>query len=455
MITLYPLKYNKYKNYYTNINFTVDETNLSLNISGLFANKYINNSIQLDKSLLVTSTTVLNNSITAKFSYLVVDLYSYTYDSNTISFNSIEPHKPEFLLYLNADNNKCINDFVSLIVSNSNIGFSSASTQYSETSNYSLTSALSYTSLLSLTSNTAIISLTSNKSLTSNISLTSLYSLTTNLSYTALQSQYSDTSNYSLTSDLSYTSLYSLTSINSLTAITLNGYIASQTSNPNSIPVSDSNGKLDINWLQASQTPQANQIPVLDNNANLILPSTSLIQTNTYTIRRVDLTNATDDYMLAVGEEAIINFKDTKSVPLHIATQDGTVYEMHLIPSNTGGTSGGVKAEIYLNPNNTTYSNAFYYAELYRHSSDGSSNYYNYSAFRIGWAYTSLYCIITNRTVYKNIKGFEDIYGVDYSYPDLGIIATDWRDTTTSWTSLGTITFPQKRSGQILVRRLV
>ncbi|MGC8739818.1 MAG: hypothetical protein ACP5UA_14415, partial [Candidatus Hydrogenedens sp.] len=98
MIILYPLKYNKYKNYYTNINFNLDETNLLLNISGLFANKYINNSIQLNKSSLITSTTVFNNSITTKFTYLVVDLYSYTYASNSISINSIEPHKPEFLL---------------------------------------------------------------------------------------------------------------------------------------------------------------------------------------------------------------------------------------------------------------------------------------------------------------------------------------------------------------------
>jgi hypothetical protein len=210
-----------------------------------------------------------------------------------------------------------------------------------------------------------------------------------------------------------------------------------------------------LNGRISSVNPQANQIPVLDNNANLILPNTSLIRTNTYTFRRVDLTNTSSDYQLAVGEEAILNFKDATSVPLHIATQDGTMYELHLIPSNISGTSDGVKAEVYLNPNNTTYSDAFYYAELYRNSNDNDSHYYKYSAFRIGWAYTSLYCIITNRTVYKGIKGFEDIYGLEYSYPDLGIFATDWRDTTTSWTSLGTITFPQDTSGQILVRRLV
>lgn len=47
------------------------------------------------------------------------------------------------------------------------------------------------------------------------------------------------------------------------------------------------------------------------------------------------------------------------------------------------------------------------------------------------------------------------IIGASYSYPDLNIFSTDWRDTTTPWTSLGTIVFPQPSSGYIIVRRLV
>jgi hypothetical protein len=237
-------------------------------------------------------------------------------------------------------------------------------------------------------------------------------------------------SDFSKVSYSAYNANYSLTSAISLTANTLNGHIE-------------------------SVNPQANQIPVLDANANLNLPYTYAIVTKNYTIRRVDLTNATSDYPLAVGEEAIINFKNATSVPLHIATQDGTVYEMHVISSNTGGTSGGSSSPIYLNPNNTTYSNAFVYAELYRNSDGAGSGYTTYSAFRISWAFPSLHSIIINRTVYKNIKVIYDIYGVDKHYPSLYIVSTDWQDTTTAWTSLGTITFPQNTSGQILVRRLV
>ncbi|MGC8871240.1 MAG: hypothetical protein ACP5PT_09190, partial [Brevinematia bacterium] len=111
---------------------------------------------------------------------------------------------------------------------------------------------------------------------------------------------------------------------------------------------------------------------------------------------------------------------------------------------------------IYLNPNNTTYSSAFYYADYYINSSATASvTYTSYSSFRIGSAISSIYCVITNRTVYKNVKGYYDVYGVTYSYPWWAGFSTDWRNTTTVWTSLGTVAFGQSTSGQILVRRIV
>jgi hypothetical protein len=158
--------------------------------------------------------------------------------------------------------------------------------------------------------------------------------------------------------------------------------------------------------------------------------------------------------MLQVGEESIINFTNATSVPLRIATQSGTYYEVHLISSNTGGTSGGSTSPIYLNPNNTTYSNSFVYAELYRDSTCGNSSYTTYSSFRCGEVFACSSFYITNFTQYKNVKGIMDIYGSSIHYPGLIIFSTDWRDTTTAWTSLGTVIFPQSTSGYILVRRL-
>ena len=387
MITLYPLKYNEFNSYYKSLNFILNESTLTLYISGYFANQDIYNHIQLTKNDLIFAKTVVN-SVTMLYTYLLVDLNNFTYASDTKSFNSNEPHKPEFLIYFDSYTN-AINPSITTQIY----------LRYSDTANYSLTSALSYTSLLSLTSNTAIISLTGI---------------------------------YSLTSELSYTSLFSLTSINSLTAITLNGYIA-------------------------SQTPQANQIPILDNNANLILPNTSLIQTNTYTIRRVDLTNATSDYMLAVGEEAIYFWDTTKSkeLPLHIATNEGVYQMITIAPYQTSS-----DITLTLNPNNTTYSNAFIYSHVGwadgNTSAGGTSNTYSYFYFHhaASGGFNEYFF-----TTYKNSKFnifIQRIVRNSIGGGGVHIGGSRWNDTTTSWTSLGTLTTSAANGTIIvLVRRLV
>jgi len=170
--------------------------------------------------------------------------------------------------------------------------------------------------------------------------------------------------------------------------------------------------------------------------------------------KRVDLTGATEDYFLKVGEEAYISFSNVTQVPLHIATQDGTYYEMHIIPSNTGGTSGGANSSVFLYPNNTTYSNAFYSAEVWRNNSSLGSSYVQSSAFKIGWSLSCITALITNRTQYKNVRCLTDNYGVSTDWPTVSVVSSDWRDTTTPWTSLGTVIFLPSTSGEILVRRL-
>ncbi|DAD54584.1 TPA: conserved hypothetical protein, partial [Aquificae Conch Spring virus] len=208
-----------------------------------------------------------------------------------------------------------------------------------------------------------------------------------------------------------------------------------------------------VDGFHASLTPAPNTIVPLDANGVLDL-SVSYVKSSVYTLRRVDLTNATSDYELQVGEEAIIWFTNATSVPLKIATQSGTYYECHLICSNVGGTSGGVIGPIYLNPNNTTYSNAFIYVDIYRNTSGFGSERGTHSAFRCGLAFSNVTMFITNFTQYKGIKGIYNVYGIAESHPISVLFSTDWRDTTTRWTSLGTITFPQSTSGYILIRRL-
>jgi len=169
--------------------------------------------------------------------------------------------------------------------------------------------------------------------------------------------------------------------------------------------------------------------------------------------KRVDLSNATEDYALEVGEIAYISFTDATQVPLHIATPNNSYYELHVIPSNTGGASGGTDGNVYLYPNNTTYSGAFYSAEIWRDASAFSHSYPQNSAFVIGRAFSAITAWITNRTQYKNVRALLDYYGISNTWPAVRAISSDWRDTTTEWTSLGTIVFPQSTAGEILVFR--
>jgi hypothetical protein len=166
---------------------------------------------------------------------------------------------------------------------------------------------------------------------------------------------------------------------------------------------------------------------------------------------RVDLSNATSDYNLDVNQEAIINFSNATSVALHISTTNGTYYQMDIVSSN--GNSGSDNPA-YLNPNNTTYSNAFTYEEVYRDTGGQGSNSSTYNSYRIGWAFPSIRAYITNYTSNKHVNTINSSAGASHS-PSIDINTCYWKDTSTAWSSLGTITFPQSTSGFILVKRLV
>lgn len=168
----------------------------------------------------------------------------------------------------------------------------------------------------------------------------------------------------------------------------------------------------------------------------------------------IDLSSATEDYLLQPHCIAIINFSNTSTVPLHIATPADSYYELHIIPSNTGGTSGARDTRAFLYPNNTTYENAFRLTQYWRSSAVFSHSSDTTYAFRIAHAFSAVVAWITNRTQYKNTRSIVDVYGTSTGWPAINVFCTDWRDTTTPWTSLGTIVFPQNSSGTIIVFRL-
>jgi hypothetical protein len=406
----------------TNINGYLNTESNLMQISGYYTNNdWINIGFYIKVSGNISTTTENGNTIT----YLVYNLstkkYSFTNSLNKLNINNLY-----FKLYIN--NNKfyaSAEDITvgSTITSTANFAVKSISSDISLTSLYSLSSG---------TSEFAYNAYKANYSLTSNISLTSLYSLssgTSNFAYNSYSSNISKTSLYSLSSEFSDISNKSLSTNISLTSLYS---LSSGTSN----------------FAYNSYSSQYSFSTYYSYTADYTKYGLIIAD-------RIDLTSATSDYQLLINQEAIISFTNNTKVPLNVATLDGTMYEIYIYPSNPGGTSGATSDAIYLYPNNITYSNAFVYAEEYRNSPGLNSTYTTYSAFRIGYAYSSIYCIITNKTVYKNIKGIYDIYGINDAYPSINIFSVDWRDTSTSWTSLGTIVFPQNTSGEIVIKRIV
>jgi hypothetical protein len=213
-----------------------------------------------------------------------------------------------------------------------------------------------------------------------------------------------------------------------------------------------------VDGFHASQTPAPNVIVPLDANGILDLSAT-YVRSNVYSFRRIDLTNATSDYMLQVGEEAYISFSNATSVPLRIATQSGTLYNLYIYLTSPSFEQGnGVSGSAFLAPNNTTFANAFYRAGAIW-DSNGSGLAYggNISVFElIGNCYpANCFSIIYNETKHKATTSISVHAGINTNnYARWQHINCVWNDYTTEWTSLGTVTFPASSSGYILVRRL-
>ncbi len=138
---------------------------------------------------------------------------------------------------------------------------------------------------------------------------------------------------------------------------------------PTSLTVVNS---MSVAGYTVSATPAPNTLLPLNANAQFpysVLPAGI---GNGYA-NPINLTSATADYMLQPGQVAVISFTNATSVPLYIATTNGTYYEMDLVMSNSSGTTGAA-GDPYLNPNNTTYSNAFAEREFYVNSNGSGLN---------------------------------------------------------------------------------
>ena len=173
-------------------------------------------------------------------------------------------------------------------------------------------------------------------------------------------------------------------------------------------------------------------------------------------------TSASSDFALAQGDVAYVTYSAATNVLLHVATSQG-LYEVVVcgVPSNSTSNTGTAT----LNANNTTQSGAW--AAVLDSSTgsigsgSGSSSFYGYE-----WAGTSSAILTANGGTVKAVAQVStftnsktlSVSGFALRSPTVTqreTLQTLWNDTTTAWTSLGTITFPFAQSGTVVIRRII
>jgi len=218
-----------------------------------------------------------------------------------------------------------------------------------------------------------------------------------------------------------------------------------------------------VNGFPASQTPAPNTILPLNSSGILDL-SASYMKSDIYTFRRVDLTNATSDYMLQVGEEAVINFNNKELVPFRISIPEPTSATTPVVYNIVIGiywaSNNNMDFEFY--PNNTTYANEINFLTF----SNSDSGWTKYSNTTVRFWIDTYSGSGTDRypwfadlfVVYYGSQNPKLFYGSAYSVNSIAITSQIWNNTTTAWTSLGSFRiFPGSIiyiSGMALVRRI-
>jgi hypothetical protein len=239
-----------------------------------------------------------------------------------------------------------------------------------------------------------------------------------------------------------------INSTNAVNSDMVDGFNASQTPTPNTIPVALDTGKLDLNWLLASQTPSPNTIPVALNTGKLHidwLPD----GIGGFGYRRINLTNATTDYDLQLGEEAYYEWDTTttnRPLPLRIQVS-GSLYQLFVAPSvfDTSTTFS-------LEPNNTLYFNQF--NEIRIRSNIPNSNTPSNQRFTMSDMkfYSSGAFSVLLQTITQNKMAIT----FSFHSSNIFVISSFWNNTSTTWSSLGTLTVDRNvGTVYVLVRRIL
>lgn len=174
----------------------------------------------------------------------------------------------------------------------------------------------------------------------------------------------------------------------------------------------------------------------------------------------VNNTSASSDISLAVGQGCYIDVVGATTVPLHVATGDNQEYEISGALEGQTGSSDSA----FLLPNNAAITNMFYFCGVdSMNGSLGALNGY-VNGFLIGYVadIRKFKASVSTKTVSKAV--LSNCIG---KYPTGNALFSSFgsiwlstasddstSDTTTLWTSLGTLTFPVAVTGRIITRRI-
>jgi hypothetical protein len=172
-------------------------------------------------------------------------------------------------------------------------------------------------------------------------------------------------------------------------------------------------------------------------------------------------TSASSDISLNVGQAAYIDISGATSVPLHIATGDNQAYEIDLLVTPSSGSA----TPTLLLPNNSSYTNYFVYGGAYgsaQNSSSGGQSAYTNGFALVPQAAAASKSFVSTKTAAKGVNTLGSSqngssYIISWNSFSAWLAAASTQstfDTTTAWTSLGTITFPSATSGRIIIRRI-
>ena len=167
----------------------------------------------------------------------------------------------------------------------------------------------------------------------------------------------------------------------------------------------------------------------------------------------INNTGSSSDITLNVGQSAYVTFTSSTSFPLHVATATNQIYEINVVST---GTSASNLATLIPNNSSSWAYNTF---QTYATSSPsvGNANF-NFittdTALRLSiggtllFANANIFTTTTNKAIL--VQGRDTSATIGYGYT----AQSSTTDTTTVWTSLGTIASATALTGTVWIRRL-